>query len=108
MESTKDEIFYDVIYFEDNLEDCNRIRALLQKTFTNAEVKNEHDDIKGYRVSFEDKEDVKEEFWKLLLLAGYTTLSIEVIARTDKHPDQALLGKILDEVIYEKWDSKKN
>lgn len=98
MASTTAETIYDVIYFEQDLEDCERIKALLKKTFTNAKVEDAHDDIKGYRLSFEDKEDVKEEFWKLLLNEGYTTLSIELIARTPDHSDQKLLVKIIDEM----------
>lgn len=90
--------FYDVIYFEEDLEDCNRIKALLRKTFTDAKVEDAHDDIKGYRLSFEDKEELKEQFWKLLLGEGYTTLSMEVIARTAEHDDQEMLGRILDEL----------
>ena len=98
MESTTNETIYDVIYFEQDLEDCDRIKALLKETFPDAKVEDAHDYIKGYRLTFEDKEDVKEKFWKLLFNEGYTTLSIEMIARTPNHSDQKLLVKIIDEM----------
>lgn len=102
MESTTDETIYDVIYFEYDLEECNRIKALLKETFTNAKVEDAHDDIKGYRLTFEDKKETTGPFWKLLLSEGYTTLSIELIARSSDHSDRELLESILDELKKEK------
>ena len=89
---------YDVIYFEEERETYDQIKAEIKKEFPAAIVEDASDEIHGCRMSVTDDEESREGIWRLLLRASWPhSLGIQMACRSDDEHYE-LLKRLVDEI----------